>query len=592
MASSDAAQLVVRLEARLDEFERSLKQAGSLADDEVGKMEDRFRKANTIGSTIGTTLGTGLSKAISAGISLLEDMFDRFKRINESAELAGVSVKQAFAIDKLLGSGALAGFDKIGTLLDRAQRGEENYLSKLFDANGVKNVKDALSAFDKVVDLIQRAPNEYRAREIGKGVGLDEDTVKKIREAGNEFTELREKAAASAPDLDKLAQQAKDFDEAWSRAVKAVKSYLVDEFHAMAVPVAEFVEGAIDSLKTLLEGIRSVGSAIAGVTGGNTSALDQDIGRLDAAKKAIREFIDARAPLEVNVRKGGPSKPAPVDKDKSSSSDRLDSFEREERRATETAAKLDAETASLDKNTLERTKALETLRLEQMLKREEIEIDADYARRIDETASKIAKATATYEQARRVQGQRLELENFAGQQLVDALDGAILRGEKLNEVFANVVQSLAKAALQAAILGNGPLAGVFGTSSDSSSKTGGLIGLISTGIKSIGANADGTDNWRGGLSLVGERGPELVNLPRGAQVIPNDITRNISMPQIAVPLARGGGRVTLTLGDTHIDARGSTMSEAQFRSILTENNRQLAASLPAMVTNARRRGQI
>lgn len=39
----------------------------------------------------------------------------------------------------------------------------------------------------------------------------------------------------------------------------------------------------------------------------------------------------------------------------------------------------------------------------------------------------------------------------------------------------------------------------------------------------IGANAMGTDNWRGGPTWVGERGPEIVNLPRGAQVIPNHI---------------------------------------------------------------------
>jgi hypothetical protein len=38
---------------------------------------------------------------------------------------------------------------------------------------------------------------------------------------------------------------------------------------------------------------------------------------------------------------------------------------------------------------------------------------------------------------------------------------------------------------------------------------------------SIGQNANGTTNWRGGLTLVGERGAELVNLPRGSQVIPN-----------------------------------------------------------------------
>lgn len=37
----------------------------------------------------------------------------------------------------------------------------------------------------------------------------------------------------------------------------------------------------------------------------------------------------------------------------------------------------------------------------------------------------------------------------------------------------------------------------------------------------IPGNAQGTNNWRGGLSWVGERGPELVNMPRGSQVISN-----------------------------------------------------------------------
>lgn len=34
--------------------------------------------------------------------------------------------------------------------------------------------------------------------------------------------------------------------------------------------------------------------------------------------------------------------------------------------------------------------------------------------------------------------------------------------------------------------------------------------------------ATGTDSWRGGWSWVGEQGPELVNVPRGAQVVPAD----------------------------------------------------------------------
>lgn len=45
---------------------------------------------------------------------------------------------------------------------------------------------------------------------------------------------------------------------------------------------------------------------------------------------------------------------------------------------------------------------------------------------------------------------------------------------------------------------------------------------IQTNINRVPAYANGTRFARGGLSLVGERGPELVNLPRGASVTPNN----------------------------------------------------------------------
>ena len=41
----------------------------------------------------------------------------------------------------------------------------------------------------------------------------------------------------------------------------------------------------------------------------------------------------------------------------------------------------------------------------------------------------------------------------------------------------------------------------------------------------VGYNAVGTANWRGGWTWVGENGPELVNLPRGSQVLPAQESR-------------------------------------------------------------------
>lgn len=43
----------------------------------------------------------------------------------------------------------------------------------------------------------------------------------------------------------------------------------------------------------------------------------------------------------------------------------------------------------------------------------------------------------------------------------------------------------------------------------------------------IGRNALGTSSWRGGLTTINEVGGELINLPRGAQVIPHDLSKRM-----------------------------------------------------------------
>jgi hypothetical protein len=46
--------------------------------------------------------------------------------------------------------------------------------------------------------------------------------------------------------------------------------------------------------------------------------------------------------------------------------------------------------------------------------------------------------------------------------------------------------------------------------------------------KYVSYNAAGTDNWRGGLTCVGEAGPELVSLPRGSQIYSNQESRSMA----------------------------------------------------------------
>ena len=53
------------------------------------------------------------------------------------------------------------------------------------------------------------------------------------------------------------------------------------------------------------------------------------------------------------------------------------------------------------------------------------------------------------------------------------------------------------------------------------SKAGGKSGAKTGGKTTVGKNAKGDNNWRGGLTWVGEEGAELVDLPRGSRILPH-----------------------------------------------------------------------
>jgi phage-related protein len=76
-------------------------------------------------------------------------------------------------------------------------------------------------------------------------------------------------------------------------------------------------------------------------------------------------------------------------------------------------------------------------------------------------------------------------------------------------------------------------------------RAGGIGGAIKEGIgrilpegvkKLIPGFADGVRNFGGGMAIVGERGPELVNLPKGSDVFSNEESRRMTS---------GGGGITI-----------------------------------------------
>ena len=109
----------------------------------------------------------------------------------------------------------------------------------------------------------------------------------------------------------------------------------------------------------------------------------------------------------------------------------------------------------------------------------------------------------------------------------------------------------------------------------------------------FGYYADGTNNAAGGLSWVGERGPELMNLPAGAKVATNAASKNYAKGTAQTPWSAqlagipsggssaggcSGHSVQITFGDIQIGASssGSSTSMAQnAREFIRETKRQL-----------------
>jgi hypothetical protein len=148
---------------------------------------------------------------------------------------------------------------------------------------------------------------------------------------------------------------------------------------------------------------------------------------------------------------------------------------------------------------------------------------------------------------------------FGGNQLIDIMDGLRQGTLSAADAMKQLLNSIIRALEQSVLLGQGPLAGLFGTQSSVPGGTGGLIGGLVGLFKSptVAAAppliygpgfASGTDFAPGGLALVGENGPEIVNLPRGSQVIPNDVVRQSS-----------NGSPSITFAPV-IDARGADVA--------------------------------
>ena len=118
----------------------------------------------------------------------------------------------------------------------------------------------------------------------------------------------------------------------------------------------------------------------------------------------------------------------------------------------------------------------------------------------------------TLDTAKRIKTQFEDMQNAISGSMMSSFRGLLDGTKSLGDAIRNVLNSIISKIIDMMMMP------VF--NSIAGSITGSIMGTI-------GNNATGTNNWRGGLTRVNERGGEIMNLPRGTQIIPNDISKRM-----------------------------------------------------------------
>lgn len=151
---------------------------------------------------------------------------------------------------------------------------------------------------------------------------------------------------------------------------------------------------------------------------------------------------------------------------------------------------------------------------------------------------------------------------FFGDLATGALSSIIVHGEDAADVMRRLVSVIADAALQATLLGQGPLAEAFGTAAKggAAGNVGGLVGKLFGGFRAAGGPVTPNKSF-----LVGERGPEMF-IPKTAGQI--------------MPMGKTGGGGGIVLNQSNSFQSGITPTDrAWFEARIADNNRVLRRTI-------------
>ena len=352
MADTETEQLVVSLEARIDAFEKNMAEGG--ADSEYKLERHRRRRGRQAGSRIRSRYGPrdrrefansfkSLGGIISGNLGLTgvagaAGFLALAVKINgELANMARLAKQAQISTDKLQEIRYAANVngvsddqfnEAIQTSLANLEEAEHkvNDLRRLFNANG-KSIKDSngeLIKFDALLntaaDLMARAPTEQAKVRIAEVLGLGREWIRVLQGGPEAFRKMQQEAQSAGAVIDSATiAKAKEFDEAWTKAVTKFKAGITETLADLAEQFAEFWQNVIDDVpgaSYIVEKMRRMFGGLEGMTipelqDALQRSIEQGVGKLEIDR--IQAELDRRMnkkPLRIEIHpevKGPPT---------------------------------------------------------------------------------------------------------------------------------------------------------------------------------------------------------------------------------------------------------------------------------------------
>lgn len=433
---------------------------------------------------------------------------------------------------------------------------------KMFGAEFADRLRRGQESVDNLLDTVNR--------KVGSPEVLSNDTVKRAKELDDRLNDAwRTISERLKPDWDDLGNIALRIKGIWTDIIEAVSRYKAASAERPAFrPYDDQRPGEADAQNSADPNFAAFGNPALlnqyrrrrgfAATGEQTSnearALDtwsslNDFSGAPPAEQGNAIPLPRRRPLDA------PATPAPTKED-------LDAIERMISMMERSNDVLKVELDTAGKSNAEREKGIALAKAHAAARSAGRELTDEEKNQVLALASAHATLSDRLKDVQQAQREAAETARYFGSLASSALADIIIDGKNADDVFQNLAKTLARAALQAAFTGQGPLASVLGfaaPASAGSNAVGGLLGAV-TGL----FRAGGGDVKAGQAVTIGELGREVFVPDQDGKVYP-------------IGSARSAG-VTVVINNNPVFQAGMTPTDqAQIRSWLELNSQQTRA---------------